>query len=345
MSVKISIAMATFNGEKYIQEQLASFVRQTVLPFELVVCDDGSTDNTVSIVKEFAQSASFRVRVYQNPKNLGFSNNFIKCASLCEGDWIAFSDQDDVWLPNKLSKVSHLIETEQLKNCVLVCHSADLVNEDLSPTGRRIPDVLRDQVIPKNGHYGFLCIAGFTTTFSADLLSQIDSSLRPRDYFAPEDKWQSHDKWIAMLANALGDVAYISESLALYRRHPSAVSGSYNAQSAIDRINKSSSVGSSYYKFQAIAATDCASSFRKISALLTDDAKSKNLLVGACQYDALAEICAIRARLYELKNPIDKLRMLFAMSIKKGYWGSRFYSLGTLSFLKDFAFSIGVLVK
>ena len=98
MSVKISIAMATFNGDKFIKEQLDSFAKQTITPFELVVCDDGSTDSTLGIVMNFAQSASFKVRVYQNPENLGFSNNFMKCASLCEGEWIAFSDQDDVWL-------------------------------------------------------------------------------------------------------------------------------------------------------------------------------------------------------------------------------------------------------
>lgn len=343
MPVRISIAMATYNGAKHIQEQLDSIAKQVCLPYELVVCDDGSTDSTVEIVRKFASTVCFPVHLYQNEQNLGFANNFIKCASLCKGDWIAFSDQDDVWLPEKLSRVSHLIDADQSKKLVLVCHSADLVNEDLLPTGRRIPDVLRDQVIEKNGHYGFLCIAGFTMTFKAELLSGIDSSLRPRDYFAPTDKWQSHDKWIAMLANALGDVAYISESLALYRRHSSALSGPYNRQTATDRIRKSSLVGAEYYQFQANAAKDSAESFRKISALVADGEKKKYLLIGACKFDALAEICGFRARLYALKTPLSKLRILLSILIKKGYWGNHFYSLGTLSFLKDLAFSIGVL--
>lgn len=345
MSVKISIAMGTYNGGKYIQEQLDSFEKQVCLPYELVVCDDGSTDDTLEIVRRFASTASFSVRIYQNEQNLGFSNNFIKCATLCKGDWIAFSDQDDVWFPEKLSKVGKLIDADQSEKLVLVCHAADLVDENLTPTGRRIPDVLRDQVIEKNGHYGFLCIAGFTTTFKADLLLEIDSSLRPRDYFAPGDKWQSHDKWIAMLANTSGKVNYISDSLALYRRHSSALSGTYNHLSANDRILKSSSVGADYYNFQSIVANDCAESYRKISSLVSDEEKKQNLLVGACKYDALSEICGIRAGLYGLKNPFSKLRMVFIMSIKRGYWGSSFYSLGTLSFLKDLAFSIGYLVK
>lgn len=345
MSVNISIAMGTYNGGKYIQEQLDSFASQVCLPYELVVCDDGSTDNTVDIVRNFAATAGFPVHVYQNEQNLGFSNNFIKCATLCKGDWIAFSDQDDVWFPEKLSRVSQLIDADRSEKLVLVCHSADLVDENLTLTGRRIPDVLHDQVIEKNGHYGFLCIAGFTTTFKADLLSEIDSSLRPRDYFAPGDKWQSHDKWIAMLANASGDVAYISDSLALYRRHSSALSGPYNDLSATDRIQKASSVGAEYYKFQSVAAKDCAESFRKISKLVSDEKKKQNLLAGARQYDGLSEICGFRARLYGLKNPFAKLRMLFVMLINRGYWASSFYSLGTLSFLKDLAFSVGVLVK
>lgn len=345
MTMNISIAMGTYNGGKYIQEQLDSFAKQVSLPYELVVCDDASTDDTVDIIRNFAATAGFSVHIHQNEKNLGFSNNFLKCASLCIGDWIAFSDQDDVWFPQKLSRVGQLIEADQLKNLVLVCHSADLVDENLTLTGRRIPDFPRDQVIGKNGHYGFLCIAGFTTTFKAKMLSEIDSSLRPRDYFAPEDKWQSHDKWIAMLANASGDVAYISDSLALYRRHSSALSGSYNDQSATDRIQKASSVGAEYYMFQAIAAKDCAKSYRKISALMADEKRKQNLLIGACQYDALSEICEFREKLYALNTPLAKLRMMFAMSIKKGYWGNNFYSLGTLSFLKDFAFSIGFLSK
>ena len=96
MNINISVAMATFNGEKYIQEQLDSIRQQTLCPYELVVCDDGSTDGTIDMIKEFSRTVPFSVRLYLNNNNLGFADNFLKCAALCKGDWIAFSDQDDI---------------------------------------------------------------------------------------------------------------------------------------------------------------------------------------------------------------------------------------------------------
>lgn len=343
MSPKISIAMGTYNGAKYIQEQLESFARQTYQPFELVVCDDGSTDDTLKIIGEFAESANFPVHIHRNEENLGFANNFMKCASLCKGDWIAFSDQDDVWFPEKFAKVVGRIEQPSSDKLVLVCHSADMVDEELKSMGQRTPNFPRDETKGIGEHSGFLCIAGFTITFKATLLAEIDSSLRPGDYYAPGQKWQSHDKWIAMLANALGEVAYISESLAQYRRHASAVTDSHKNPSAIGRVRKASLVGAGFYQFQADSAKDCASSFRNIASSMTAPENRQKLLAAACQYDKLSEICEIRSRLYGQDAKFSRLRLVVCLVTSSGYWGSRFYSLGTLSFFKDFAFSIGLL--
>jgi glycosyltransferase involved in cell wall biosynthesis len=343
MSINISIAMGTYNGGKYIQAQLDSFAKQVCPPFELVICDDGSTDNTLEVIRTFATTANFPVRIYQNEKNLGFADNFLKCVTLCKGDWVAFSDQDDIWLPEKLLKVCKLINAQQSNNLVLVCHSANLVSEDLTLTGRRIPDYKSDKIISKNNHYGFLCIPGFTITYKANLLSEIDSNLRPRDYFCPKHDKQSHDKWIPMLANALGKVAYISEPLALYRRHDLAYTGSHDKLSPIDRIQKASNIGADYYLFQMNAAKESAESLRMISVNLSDTYKKNCLLEVAVKYDFLSEICALRAKLYSIKNMFGKLQVLCSMIVKKGYWGSSFHSLGTLSLLKDLAFTLGLL--
>src|SRR5664280_13480 len=111
-SVNISIAMATYNGERFIREQLDSLARQTYLPCELIVSDDGSTDRTLEIVEDFAKSAPFSVRAYRNEQNLGYADNFLKAASLCDGEWIAFCDQDDVWFDNKLARVRQCFDVE-----------------------------------------------------------------------------------------------------------------------------------------------------------------------------------------------------------------------------------------
>src|SRR5690349_15385572 len=108
--MRISVAMATYNGAPFLPEQLQSLAAQTLPPFELVVCDDGSTDRTIQILREFATSAPFPVRIHENSERLGFGDNFLKAAALCQGDWIAFCDQDDIWLPHKLETVARHID-------------------------------------------------------------------------------------------------------------------------------------------------------------------------------------------------------------------------------------------
>src|SRR5206468_1809416 len=102
-SLSVSVAMATFNGAAYIEEQLADLSRQSILPFELVVCDDGSSDDTLMILERFAARAPFPVRIHRNSERLGYRANFLKCAGLCRADLIAFCDQDDRWASSKLA--------------------------------------------------------------------------------------------------------------------------------------------------------------------------------------------------------------------------------------------------
>src|SRR5690348_8403095 len=96
-SLSISVAMATYNGARYIREQLDDLAAQTRLPAEVVVCDDESSDGTVAILEHFAASAPFPVHIHRNSERLGYRANFMKCASLCSSDLVAFCDQDDRW--------------------------------------------------------------------------------------------------------------------------------------------------------------------------------------------------------------------------------------------------------
>ena len=95
----VSVVMATYNGAAFIDEQLRSLAAQTVLPSELVVSDDGSTDGTLVHVERFAEVAPFPVLVLRNTEPLGYGENFLRAARLATGDCIALCDQDDVWLP------------------------------------------------------------------------------------------------------------------------------------------------------------------------------------------------------------------------------------------------------
>ena len=125
----ISVALCTFNGEKYIREQINSILNQTMRVDEIVLCDDLSTDNTVSIVHELADyhpTTTFRIEV--NEKRLGVSLNFEKALHLCSGDIKFLSDQDDIWMPEKVAAICDYFQSHPDKDVVFT--NAWLINED-----------------------------------------------------------------------------------------------------------------------------------------------------------------------------------------------------------------------
>jgi glycosyltransferase involved in cell wall biosynthesis len=128
--LKLSVAMAC-NGERFLGQQLLSIARQIRLPDEMVVGDDVSNDGIIAILERFAMNAPFPVRIYRNIKPLGYGDNFLKAASLCDGDLISFSDQIDVWLANKLANSLSFFDDDVL----LSVHSGAAVDEQLQPLG------------------------------------------------------------------------------------------------------------------------------------------------------------------------------------------------------------------
>lgn len=342
METSISVAMATFNGANYLLEQLNSIANQNQSPYELVVCDDGSTDGTQDIVARFAQTTSFPVKLYKNEKNLGYANNFLKAVGLCSGEWIALSDQDDVWHREKLSTVSQTISNCNSDDLVLVCHSADLVNEDLSPTGRRFPDFKNDALIMRGSHFGFWQMHGFALIFKKDLVIPYKCTKRPHSMLPPYNREISHDQWICLLANSVGDVAYISTSMAYYRRHAAAITGPQFETTFSTKIRHSLAVGAEDYQYQSSAASDSAKVLREICRLEESKIKKNRLLVAAQSFEALSNILNLRWQLYAARNLLEKCKILFVLARRKGYFGSKFFSLGMLAFLKDFICCLGI---
>ena len=102
MSDTISIAMTTYNGERFLREQLDSLYRQSLMPTEIIVCDDASTDSTTSILEEYKQNHG--LTYFVNKARMGYNANFYQAISLCHGNYIALCDQDDVWKEDKLLK-------------------------------------------------------------------------------------------------------------------------------------------------------------------------------------------------------------------------------------------------
>jgi glycosyltransferase involved in cell wall biosynthesis len=201
--MKISIAMATYCGAKYIQEQVDSFVRQTRLPDELVVCDDGSNDETLDILERFEAETAFEVRIYRNPENLGYAKNFEKAISLCSGDIIFLSDQDDIWFPEKLERVAR--EFHASPNTMVIINDTRIIEEDLQDTGLTKLKQVRALGLPD-------------TSFITGCCSAFRKILVPLIVPIPSDRFV-HDTWLHAIANRLDVRLVIPEALQSYRRH------------------------------------------------------------------------------------------------------------------------------
>jgi glycosyltransferase involved in cell wall biosynthesis len=214
---RISVALCTYNGERFLPRQLASIAQQTRLPDELVVSDDRSIDRTVSEVREFAASAPFPVRIFENEHNLGFAANFERAIRLCEGNLIALSDQDDIWYPIRLERSER--EFTAHPQAGLVFSDADVINDSnelagstlwqrLGFAGKREQDLLAGQYVVLAKHR---FVTGATVMFRAGL----------RDRFLPIPDGWIHDEWIALVAAAFSDLSPIDQPLIRYRIHDS----------------------------------------------------------------------------------------------------------------------------
>src|ERR1700677_1057663 len=137
---RVSVAMCTYNGSRYVSEQLLSIASQGRVPDELVVCDDGSVDNTVDLLDEFASQAPFQVRILVNDQTLGPAKNFEKAILLCQGEIIALADQDDIWRTQKLEVLIRAFE--QNPGAAYVFSDAEMADELGHPQGQKLWDAV-----------------------------------------------------------------------------------------------------------------------------------------------------------------------------------------------------------
>lgn len=216
--MKTSIAMCTYNGARYIQEQLKSILSQTRKVDEIVICDDGSKDETLDIIEHVTRSSSVTIRVIQNKKNLGFFKNFLQAISLCSGDVIFLSDQDDVWREDKVEKICDWFNTHEEKEVVFTDahlideHSYEFTQDTLWD---RVGFDARKQKYFDNGYAQEIWAinnraTGATMAFRRSFVEGNDLS----SYNLPV-----HDYIISLLAVVEDRCGYIKEPLTSYRIH------------------------------------------------------------------------------------------------------------------------------
>ncbi len=217
----VSVALAAYNGERFLAEQLASLAGQTLKPLELVVVDDGSTDATLEIVRQFATNAPFPVRVFRNPARLGYAGNFLRAAELCAGDLIAFCDQDDIWADDKLERTTSAFDDSQVQ---LAYHNARLITAAGKPRSYIFNPNQKSATLTHEDIEPWRIVPGFAQVIRRSLLAHTGLHAESLDMFSLDEP-MPHDQWFLFLATVLGKVACLAEPLASYRQHDRNTSG------------------------------------------------------------------------------------------------------------------------
>lgn len=213
--MRISIAMATFNGAIYLKSQLESLATQSRPPDEVVIVDDCSVDATEQIAKSFASDAPFALKFIKNPHQLGVTANFEKAMMSCSGDIIFTSDQDDVWLSGKIERMVR--EFEDSSALLVVC-DAKLVDSELRPLKGTLWDSVGFQGLEYaraiNGQvFEVLTRRNFVAGMAMAIRKPFLETIRP----LPKE-WV-HDGWAALVAAAYEGVRIVPEALVYYRLH------------------------------------------------------------------------------------------------------------------------------
>lgn len=211
---QIDILLATYNGEKYLKEQLDSILNQTYSNFRLLISDDCSKDETKRILQEYEKKDN-RIKVFYQEKNLGYVKNFEFLLSKVENEIYALSDQDDVWLPEKIEKTyNKLIQTRS----DLVFTDLEVVNEKLETIYPSYNDyMLLSRKIKKykNSYlmqYLYNCITGCTVMSKKKFLDKIIP-------IPIDSKYVIHDTWIGLIVSLYGKIEYLDEKTIKYRQH------------------------------------------------------------------------------------------------------------------------------
>jgi len=211
----ISIAMAVYNGENYLARQIESILSQTLIPNEIIICDDASTDSTFDIALNYAKKDK-RVKVYRNRDRLGLVKNFEKALSLCNGKYIAFSDQDDIWICDKLETQFRIMkETEERYP-----HKAILIHSDMKMIDSN--DALIAQSFMKYRNYTLSDSKNLPHIIGPNgvMGNSIMINSEAKKIILPfPSNISVHDYWIALIIELYGIRRYIDKPLLKYRIH------------------------------------------------------------------------------------------------------------------------------
>ena len=219
-NMKISVCMATFNGEKFIKEQVQSIIKQLSATDEIIISDDGSTDETINIISAFldpriqlVKNDSCQFKANKQSRSYQVTRNFENALSYATGDYIFLSDQDDVWEEDKVKGCLVLLKEKKIN---LIVHDAKVVDESDNVIARSYFAIVNSQKgffrnIIKNSYLGCCMV--------------LDRSILLKALPFPKDLI-AHDMWIGLIAEKNGKVAFVDNKFIRYKRHSAAVTAS-----------------------------------------------------------------------------------------------------------------------
>lgn len=223
-SFKVSVALCTYNGEKYLLEQLNSIAKQTIKPDEIIICDDLSNDHTINIINEFKKNVDFEVSLHINKQTLGSTKNFEKAITLCSGEIIFLADQDDIWLEGKIEKILETFSNNS--SITMVFTDALLVDSNLQNLGRTLWESIN---FNKKLKMEF-CNDPMRVLMKKNVVTGATMAFRKKyicELLPISNKW-IHDAWIAFLLNSFTQTMFIDQCLIKYRQHDNNQIGASN---------------------------------------------------------------------------------------------------------------------
>lgn len=314
----LSVALCTYNGERFLQDQLNSILRQTVRPGEMVVCDDCSVDRTLSILKAFEAAAPFPVQIKSNEHRLGAAGNFMQAIALCRYEWVLLSDQDDYWLENRIALFQAEIQANPdariIQSDGLILRDGQVQQHERLWRSHHLS--LRDVQMIQTGHAEKLLLRQVFLTGAAMAVSRRFAVQVPDP--APGFL---HDEWLGWFAG--NHIRLLQTATFLYRQHEQQVTGVDNAsQSQLKRLlrpndHSSVSLSQAIEKYHALSLA-LAEPSSEISAVIRRQLEDKiQFLKKRSQYSR-----SIPVRLFQICG-----------SLLCGHY--RLYSNGWRSLLKD----------
>ena len=232
MNPKVDILLATYNGEKYIKEQVESILNQTYENIQIIISDDCSTDKTRQVLKEYENNE--KIKIFYQEKNLGYVKNFEFLLKQVENDLYMLSDQDDVWKKEKIEKSVEKIEKENLD---LVFGDLEVVDENLNTLyksyNRYMHLIHKIKKYQKDYRLQYLynCMTGCTIISRKNWIDKVLP-------FPTNSKYMIHDYWLGLVIALNGKVGYIEEPYILYRQHGKNQVGSKKASKTSSKLEE-----------------------------------------------------------------------------------------------------------